>query len=396
MKQEILFITHQLPFPPNSGGKIVTWEIVNFLSERFDLTLGCLIKPGEKEFIDPFRAGLSLTRFFSQDCYSPRSFHTLLGSYLRCKPLSIHRNYSKSFEDLVARFSRTVPILFCDHLEMSQYIPVDFSGKVILLEHNAEFMLWRRRANIEKNFLKKIFIYMESTRLRKFEFRSHQNSDTVLFLSDADKRHCSGAGGDKFSRITVGTGGTRSLLKTVPVRFSETEKKILFVGTLSWDANSDGLAWFLNRVWRRVKHSDPEVVLEVIGGGADRHLLSLLSGDPRIKIFHCVDHIEPHYQTSRAFIAPLRYGSGIKIKIIDAFYRGLPVVTTSIGAEGIHAKHGRDFLVADSPSDFAKNVLRLIHDRQGWERMRKNSMDFSVDHFSWDLTLKAVGSAVRG
>ncbi len=302
-----------------------------------------------------------------------RSIVNLLRSYIYNVPLTVFRNRSKNFGALVESMFSAFDAIFVDHYVMFQYVPRDFEGIVILHEHNVEHVLWRRYANVEQNVFKKCAAYIESYRIKRYESRSCQLSDHIFCLSNNDVE-----GLNKFSqgltRVSVlPPVGNVQLLDSPPLKFEDTEPIILFVGTLTWEANRDGLEWFLDKVWPLIIERLPSVSFSIIGNCRDKIFLNKLYALKRVVYEGFVDDLSEYYNKSRVLVSPNRFGSGVKIKILDAMYRGVPVATTTVGIEGVDAYDMNNVVVADDHRELAGKIIMLLSDKKIWTKISKNS-----------------------
>ncbi|MGQ9778133.1 MAG: glycosyltransferase, partial [Thermodesulfobacteriota bacterium] len=137
--------------------------------------------------------------------------------------------------------------------------------------------------------------------------------------------------------------------------------KILFVGTMWYEPNADAIKFFIHQVFPLIKREINDVILLIIGDGAAKEVLKY-SRDPAIKIVNYVDDIRPYFEESKVFIAPIRMGSGTRLKILTAMAMGLPVVSTRIGCEGLEVDNGVNIMIADEPLDMKENIVKILRD----------------------------------
>ena len=141
--KKILFLTTQLPYPPNSGGTVKSWNYVKHLAKNYTLSVGCLLKGDDQKHEHDFKTKVQLAAFFSESQNTPRTALNLLKSYLLSKSLNIYRNKNSVFKEKVLRHAKNVDIIILDHYEVFQFVPKEFKGKLVMHTHNAEFMLWQ-------------------------------------------------------------------------------------------------------------------------------------------------------------------------------------------------------------------------------------------------------------
>jgi glycosyltransferase involved in cell wall biosynthesis len=187
------------------------------------------------------------------------------------------------------------------------------------------------------------------------------------------------------------------LLAAPPLQFETTELALLFVGTLTWEANVDGLVWFLEQGWQPLKQKFPELKLYIIGKNPDNRIVVLkekLGADVVLTGF--VEDLEPYFQKCRAFISPLRFGSGIKVKVMNAMYRGIPTITTSVGSEGLAIKTSHHLMVNDDMESYVKSVATVLTDKDKWEELSTASRQLANEKYTWDSVLNIVKRAIEG
>jgi len=208
---KILFLTNQLPFPPISGGKIKSWNLVDFFSNNHDLSVVSIINPDDIENLEEFRKKIKLKRLITKELNVKRSIINLLLSYFTRKTLNNFRTYSAEIKNNIKKIANDYDILFVDHYEMFQYVPRKFKGKVILHTHNAEYIMWERYANLEKSKLKKLFIKLEAKRIFDAEIKCCELADLV-FAAPNDQTNLSKTGilSEKF-RTTFHLGNDKML-----------------------------------------------------------------------------------------------------------------------------------------------------------------------------------------
>jgi glycosyltransferase involved in cell wall biosynthesis len=390
----VLFLTPQLPYPQVSGGAIKSFKLIEYLSGLHQLTLGCFLKSAEEQ--DNLKAFVSVSpsiKVFSHPLDIERTFLNLLKSYAHGVPLSIFRNQSIEFKQKVAALADQHDLIFVDHYLMFQYVPENFKGRVIVHQHNAEFVMWSRLAQQIFNPVKKALLLIEAHRIRKYELSMCQQVDAILAAPN-DKKELIALGADKKKFIETLHLGDEQNLHLQNIRFDQTTTDLLFIGTLTWEANIDGLVWFLKEIWPLIKKLRPEVGITIAGKHTEQLGKKLYKLEPKIKLLGFVEDLESLYQRHRVFIAPLRFGSGIKVKVINGLYRGIPTVTTPIGVEGLELTNYEHLLIEDNPQSFASSVLNLLENKPLWEKISLQSRIVMKQNYTWDKILKNVNRSL--
>jgi glycosyltransferase involved in cell wall biosynthesis len=392
--KKILFLTPTLPYPPVSGGVIKSNKVVHFLSEHYHLSIACLLKNDDPKHADEFLKTIKLNHFVSEELNVPRTAKNLVISNLQNIPLNLFRNKSTTFQKKVNEIASEMDVIFCDHYVMFQYIPENYKGRIILHEHNCEYLIWKRYAGIEESFLKKLALLNQAYRIKKYEQEICKKADVILAApNDISELESIGAERNKF--IETYHLGDDQLLNAPPLHFETTENALLYVGTLSWEANIDGLIWFCNESWKVIQQQHPGIKLYIVGKNPDARLKEIAAKDPAIVLAGFIEDLEPYFQKCRVFITPLRFGSGIKVKVVNALYRGMPCVTTTIGAEGLKTKDGQHLYIQNDPEAFSDAVGKLLNDKNTWERISTNARALAREYYTWEKVLENIRLAVE-
>lgn len=391
--KKILFLTPTLPYPPVSGGVIKSNKVVHFLLKKYTLAVACFLKNEDVEHVADFQSKFQLHNFVAEELNIPRTAKNLILSNLQGIPLNLYRNKSRSFKEKIQAIIHQYDVIFCDHYVMFQYIPDSFQGKIILHEHNCEYLIWKRYAAIEKNYLKKLALLNQAYRIKKYEQEICQKANIVLAApNDINELEKIGADRNKF--VETYHLGDDSQLQLQDLEFHPNTMSLLYVGTLSWEANIDGLCWFYSEVWQHLKAQHQNIQLYIVGKHPDKRLQEMAANDNQIILTGFVEDLEPFFKSNNVFITPLRFGSGIKVKVVNALYRGIPCVTTSIGAEGLKTIDGQHIFIKDEAKAFAEAVHTLLTQPEVWKSMRNESRALARKYYTWDAVLENIQHAI--
>ena len=388
--KKLLFLTTQLPYPPESGGVIKSFHLLQHFCLHYTVTLATLLKNDDKDYQSTLLTKVSLAEFIGEEIVSERNAVNYLKSVLARKTLNEYRNFSIEFAAKIEAQLITTDVVFIDHFEMFQYVPNNYSGKVVFHEHNAEWLLWERFSKIEANPIKSFLLGFESKRIRKKEI-DFVNRSNITFASPNDKNELQKNGAELKKLKETYHLGNDNLLKLSDPNYSDLPHDIIFMGTLSWEANVDGLLYFLSDVFPEILKVDAGLKFNIVGRNPDSRLIEASEKYTENIVFHgFVDSIEDVFKLGRVFILPLRFGSGMKVKCLDALYAGMPVVTTSIGAEGIDLKHDEHALICDDSDEFSTSVLELLSNSVKWKTMSKASRALANQKYTWQTHLKEI------
>ncbi|MEM7163418.1 MAG: glycosyltransferase [Bacteroidota bacterium] len=386
-RKKVLFITNQLPFPPVTGGKMKSWNLVNRLSEIYDLGLATLIKDQENKHELEFRNQVPLEHYYSEQLTIPRNAFTFMRSLFGHGSLNLYRNSSRSFNRHVKSILSNYDLVIVDHYDVYPSVMRTKDKPIILHQHNAEYCLWERMSSLEKNPIKKWVISFEANRVKNAE-RSFTIDADKTWAAPNDIKALMALGVEREKFETTYHLGDDHLMHLPLVEYTNTKKNILFVGTQSWEANIHGMEWFLNKVWPKVKSKDQEIQLIIIGKNPSSRLTQLTEGDAQVHYPGFVENLEDYFHEARVSIVPLLFGSGMKVKLLNAMFRGIPSVTTTVGAEGIDIQDKKHIYISDDPMTFAEGILHLMKDQKTWEDFRNKSRRLAIEKYSWDSLIK--------
>ncbi|MBC8136345.1 MAG: glycosyltransferase [Fibrella sp.] len=408
-RPKILFLAHLLPWPLTSGGQIKSYYTLRVLSECYDVTLLALIRSEqEREHIprlEPFCAGG--VRCF--DLHRSRGTDPMNASraLLSGSSFVAGRDFVRELAFELRRFGgvcRDKPylpdVIHVDHLQMAWYIGNGFSkSKIILDQHNVEHRIIQRIAGTpDTNPLLRWYAGIEWRKLRDFEIAAMRRADRILAVSDADRETFLSLAPELSGKVETVPIGVDTDYFAAAVRDPNADT-ILSIGTMSWLPNVDAIRWFVSAILPRVREKKPGVRVSIVGANPAPEIVALGKRDANVAVTGTVPDVRPYAKECGVFIVPLRSGSGVRVKILNAFAMGLPVVSTTVGAEGIAVTHGENILIADTPEAFAEAIDRILNDREFAHRLGANSRALVEEKYTWNAVgerLLAVYDRVLG
>ena len=167
------------------------------------------------------------------------------------------------------------------------------------------------------------------------------------------------------------------------------------LGTLHYPPNADGIRWFIQEVYPIVREQVPAATLTIVGKNPPKDFLELAAREPQsIQVTGYAPDLDPYLEAAALMVVPVRAGGGMRVRILETFSRGLPMVTTTVGLEGIDAVPGEDILVEDNPVDFADAVVRLLQDPSLQTRLAENGRRLAETRYDWQNVLKEMDEIV--
>lgn len=240
------------------------------------------------------------------------------------------------------------------------------------------FLRLERKALLTDNEADKAF----ASEVKTQELASYAKADLVIAITEADANCLKEAIPNIHLKIIPN-------IHVIPEKTSKNkiEKRLIFVGAYNHDPNVDGVIYFAREIWPLVKNKLPDIKWSIVGSNPTPEITRLASQD--IEVTGYVESTHPFLEKSMISIAPLRYGAGMKGKIGEAMAFGIPVVSTSIGAEGMNLEHGKNILIADSPEDFSEAIFNLFSDQELCNRLANEGISYVHENLSEEaVTIK--------
>ena len=264
--------------------------------------------------------------------------------------------------------------------------------RLVLDEHNIEFDLGRQQARDDVGASRRIYNAINSRKVRREEVKLWTEFDGVAFCSAPDQARARSLVPSMRSAV-VPNAVNVEYFRPRPTDPPSDGSTVLFFGALNYFPNQDGLLHLLREVWPLIEKRNPEARLKIVGQQPTPEILAHQSH--RIEVAGAVDDLRPHLASAAVSIAPLRIGGGTRFKILEAMAMAKPVVSTSLGAEGIEAEPGRHILLGDDPASFAAAVSRVLGDPQLGARLGREGRALVEERYSWDSAAQALEGLYR-
>jgi len=280
-------------------------------------------------------------------------------------------------------------IVHFDHLHMSQYSNLVKDTRKILDEHNVENMIWRRYYETEGNFFKKMFIYIQWKKVRKYESKICNDFNICLVVSAKEGKILRELCPNVDIRV-ISNGVDTDYF--VPSHNQVEPHNIIFVGSMDWLPNIDAVMYFANEILPSIQREIPDIQLYIVGHNPPSQI-KFLSLNRNITVTGSVEDVRLYIARSSICIAPLRIGGGTRLKILEGMAMRKAIVSTSVGCEGIEITPNENIVVADNPEDFARCVVKLLKDDRLCEKLGGNGHKLVQEKYSWrtiSITLEQI------
>ncbi len=320
-----------------------------------------------------------------------KPLHALLNLFTR-RSYNISRFYSRKVEERLREIllEKEFDIIQLEGLYLTPYIPVirEYSAASLLFRsHNIEHFIWERLAAGCRNPVKKAYLRLLASRLKSYEMRTVYQVDGLIAISGVDMRFFKQHG---FSHpaVSIPVGiEDRMLQKGI----SPLEKNTVFhIGSMDWKPNQEGVLWFMEEVWPLVNRDKPYLRFVLAGRNIPAAMYRYQSENISIagEVTEAADFMGSH----ELMVVPLRSGGGMRVKIIEAMAAGKAIISTSIGAEGIHCTHGENILLADTAREIADAILNCFDHKESIKQMGEKARIFAKEQHGMESIMKKLMS----
>jgi glycosyltransferase involved in cell wall biosynthesis len=285
-------------------------------------------------------------------------------------------------------------IVHADQLNMAQYAARVPGARRVLDAHNALWLLYKRLWETLGPGPRKWLLGRDWRLLKQYEGRMCREFDAVLAVSEEDEAALTEAVG-KVSDIAVIPIAVDTD-EVTPVTRRPGANHILHIGTMYWPPNIDGVQWFIQQVFPHIRARLPDVTFDVVGARPPQALLDMGGDGTGINVTGYVQDPTPYLEQAGVMVVPLRAGGGMRVKILNALAQELPIVSTSLGCEGIAVEGGRHLLIADTPEDFGQATLRLLQDPGLADELGSNGRRLVQTAYDYRVVCRRLDAVYRG
>jgi polysaccharide biosynthesis protein PslH len=389
-KPRLLVLSQTLPFPPDEGVKIRTYHTFRILSSLFELDALCFYRASTTP--NPHgvsRAIKELTRFGKFEAFPiPQESSRLRWTWDHARSALSRRSYvltsyeSRAFRSALRdrlRGSR-YDLVHMESLDLAGYAPELNDLPVVCTHHNVESSLLATRADREPSRVGRTYLRQQARWTEALERAWTPHFRLNILVSNQDE--------SRLAEIAP-TARTAVIPNGVDTDYFQPASGIsragaVFVGGTTWYPNRDALDYYVHDIAPRVESLLGHAPTVRWVGNASEEDIHAFSNRAGIEMTGYVDDIRPHVHSAMCYVVPLRTGGGTRLKVLDAWAMGMPVVSTPIGAEGLEARHGENILLAEGPDEFASCMVQLLTNPQLRSELGASARQTVMERYSWD------------
>jgi polysaccharide biosynthesis protein PslH len=395
----VLFVSGWVPGAAG-GARTRTYHLMKQASKYCQVSVLSFAQPDEEVLVPDLRQYcqhvevVPLNRFVRPDKWSNRAkgwFRLLTDprpDLARTYPV---RRLCSPLERLIRQLD--VDLVQVESLIMAELLPNTCGRPALLNPQNVEAVIAARARDVATNPIHRVRDHLAWRKLRSFERRWVMRFPACLAVSDVDSQLLQEIA--PHGQIHVVPNGVDTGFFEPPAGITSVKRSgILFAGNMDYRPNVDGAVFFCREIWPLVRQVLPQATLTILGAKQAPEVLSLRDM-PGVDVVNFVEDPRPYFWQAAVSVVPLRVGGGTRFKILESLAAGCPVVTTTVGVEGLDLQPGLDYLLADAPRAFAESTIRLINDKPLSERLASHGQQTVRGRYDWQVFGAELGRIYR-
>jgi len=400
MKQ-ILYLCHRIPFPPNKGDKIRSFNILDHLAQKHTISLSCLVDtPKDLQYISAVKKIAKIT-LYDGIYQKQRKIFSTIKAFIKSKPISVPFFYSQKLQNDIDNFLASNPVdtILCSSSPSAEYIFRSRHYRGFL--QNAQWIMdfidmdsqkWQQIATI-KRFPSSFIYQREAHYLLEFEKQIAREFNQLLIVSDAEKI---------LFQSLIPTEKIHAVSNGVDLEFFHPRHlskinllspALVFTGAMDYWPNIKGAVWFVHKILPRIHTVFPDACLYIVGSNPAPEL-QRLAKHQNVIITGFVDDIRDYIIKADICVIPLQVARGIQNKVLEAMAMGKAVVSTPEAAEGLTVHYGNDISIQKDEISFANAVIALLQDKNAAQRLGKNARKAVEKNYSWKKALSLLDALI--
>ncbi len=396
-RMHVVIVDEEFPYPLNSGKRIRTANLVLQLAQRHRITYLAYRNTDPREENQ------------ARDFFQSHGIETVsvdrrplvqkgLGFYFRLfanlfspLPYSVQTHNTAALRQAIRQYAAAndVDLWQAEWTPYGESLAREIETPWVVMAHNVESLIWRRYFETELNPFKRWYIKRQWKKFERFERRIFSEASQTITVSEPDAtlaREQFGA-----SRVAVVDNGV-DVSYFCPDESQRDPKQILFLGSLDWRPNLDGVLVLLDSVFPRVIREQPAAQLCIVGRNPPKWLTERVAASPNVELHANVPDVRPFLRQSGALVVPLRIGGGSRLKILEALATECPVISTDVGAEGLSLASNEHLIIVNTPDEMAEALSDSMRDPQPIRSMGKCGRQVILDRYDWKLLSGKLGA----
>ncbi len=393
---KVLWVNTNFMHPTTKGGQIRTLEMLRHLNRWHEIHYVAIENPVYPE--GPARAHEYCRKAYPvtykiPDKRSASFWMELIRGLVSPTPVAVERfqppGMRQFLEGLIAREGFDTAVV--DHLAPTSYFPC--LERAVFFQHNVETVIWRRRVEHASNAASRWYNGLQARRMYEYEGRVSRAAGRIVAVSETDARQMREL--FQVKEISVIPTGVNLEYFQRPGNLAESQTDLVFVGSMDWMPNVDGVLWFVREILPVIRRRRARCRLTIAGRLPPPEIRQLAEADRQIQVTGTVPDIRPFVWEAALSIVPLRIGGGTRLKIYESMAAGVPVVSTTVGAEGLSVHPPEDIRMADTAEDFAECCLDLLADAGGRAQVARAALAMVASRYSWEHVSRCFDEVLK-
>ena len=383
----ILFLSLRCPYPPNRGDRIRNYYFIKHLAKKHRVTLVSFVESTDE---------IEMARPLNQLCHQvefvlfnrTKALINSASGFFSIEPFQVHYwrslKMQKTVDELLDR--NQFDLIHAHLFRMGQYVTkYNDKSKVLDLCDSLALNL-SRRSQMDRGPHIPILKW-EANRVKKYEIEMMRSFDYGTVVAQSDRDYLISENPNlKLAVIPVGIDPDY-FIQSEPVE-DETVPHLLFTGTMSYFPNVDAACYFCHQILPLIQEKIPSVHFSIVGSNPKKTVQKLASHS--VTVTGTVPDTRPYFNQASVFVSPMRSGSGLQVKHLEAMATGLPIVTTPLGASGIEGTWGEHLCIAESPEDFANRTIELIQNLHLRRKIGRSGQNLVRHKYNWHVLGKQL------
>jgi sugar transferase (PEP-CTERM/EpsH1 system associated) len=390
----ILFLSTENPYPPDHGHHLRTYHVLRHLAAHHKIFFVGFWQSEEelkhKAHLESLCASVDLLPIPGR-ARKARYALSLFGNLFSSWPFTVRRYFRREAVARIRQIAQEhrIDLVHFDLMHLAPYLECIGDTPNVLVNHNVESLRLERLAQVQKNFAARAYLNLQLRKMRRLEQERCRRFTQLVAVSETD------------AEILRDTCNLDNNIEEIPNGvdadfFDVAEGKpepdsLVWTGGMGSPYNRDAVDYFLEDIFPKIYVQRPQIKVTIVGDSPSPTLQQYQARYPQnIFIGGYVDDVRPYMQRASIFIAPMRCGSGTKVKVINAMAMGKAIVSSSVGAEGIKVESGKDLIIADAPQEFADQVLQLLQDPARLRQLGENARQVVERYYDWRVIYKKM------
>ena len=376
-------LTPYLPFPLMSGGQTRSFNLIKNLSKKHEITLFSLIKnDNEREYIPELEKYCKKVRVFNRPS-RPWTLSNILRTGFSTYPFLVIRNLATKESQAISEelLSNSYDLIHAETFYVMPHIPKT-KVPILLVEQTIEYLVYKHYVEEQAPRPLRPLLKIDVMKLKFWETYFWRHAKKVVAMSDSDRNQM-----EKLSpglSIDIVPNGIDAQYFLAKKKEDVIPRRVLYVGNFTWLQNIEALEDLVNIVWPKIKKELKDVKLWVVGMHMTKYIKNLKSDD--IEVTEGIPDVRDAYRKSTVLVTPIKGPGGTRLKILEAMASALPVVTTTVGAEGLGVRNGKEALIEDNLEDLAKSAIAVLKNPEKAKKLGDAGRKFVEQNYTWDVS----------